>query len=97
MLLSYSGANYLDVNYSGAVMSDSSGPVRTGREPEDRFPIYDHEARECILNLFRTYVLTFPIFEGYFRGFGLSAGMFNVLMILRSAKQRCFHTSSASG
>lgn len=68
-------------------MRSSRAPVRTGREPEDEFPTYDHEARECVLNLYRAYVLTWPIFEGYFRRFGLSAGSFNVLMILRSAEE----------
>ncbi len=68
-------------------MTDTPGPVRTGREPEAAYPIYDHEARECILNLYRAYVLTWPIFEGYFKRFGLSAGSFNVLMILRSAEE----------
>ncbi len=68
-------------------MIDPSGPVRTGREPESEYPVYDHEARECVLNLYRAYILAWPIFEGYFKRFGLSSGSFNVLMILRSAEE----------
>jgi DNA-binding MarR family transcriptional regulator len=78
--------NYSYMNYLGGMMTDSLGPVRTGRESEQEFPVYDHEARECVLNLSRAHQLVWPIFEGYFRRFGLSAGAFNVLMILRSAE-----------
>jgi DNA-binding MarR family transcriptional regulator len=67
-------------------MIDPDGPVRTGHEPEDAFPIYDHGARECMLNRVRAYTLVWPQLEALFRHFGLNGGAFNVLMILRSAE-----------
>jgi len=67
-------------------MIDSDGPVRTGHEPAEEFPIYSHGARECMLNLVRAHMLVRPQLEAMLRHFDLNGGAFNVLMILRSAE-----------
>ena len=68
-------------------MTDTPGPVRPDESRKHAYPIYDHEARECVLMSIVRTSLIWPIFEGYFKRFGLSAGAFNVLMILRSAEE----------
>lgn len=64
-----------------------TGPVRVPEDHERRYRGASKPATECVLNIFRTEDLVEAELGRLFRTFGLTAPMFNVLMILEGSPE----------